>query len=128
MCLLGAAGMATVQLAGCSPALPVFKSEVKNKQTFVPLDIFEKSSLQIVRPRDMFYDIAVERKADNTYTALLLLCTHQDNQLTVTSNGYSCALHGSNFDKNGQVLKGPAAEPLKHFTTTVSGSNLVIHI
>ena len=76
----------------------------------------------------MFYDIAVQKKEDNSFSALLLLCTHQENQLTITNKGYSCALHGSNFDKDGHVLKGPAERPLEHLSTIVSGNNLIIQI
>lgn len=129
ICLLGAAGFFTAQLAGCGPgAFPVFKTDVNDKKITVPVSLFEKSPLQIVRPKNLFYDIAVQKKEDNSYSALLLLCTHQQNQLTLTGNGYNCSLHGSNFDKNGNVTKGPAERPLQSFSTTVSGNNLIIQI
>ena len=129
ICLLGTAGFLTAQLPGCSPAsFPVFKTDVNDKKITVPLSLFDKSSLQIVRPRNMFYDIAVQKKEDNSYSALLLLCTHQQTQLTVTGNGYICSLHGSNFDKNGNVLKGPAETSLHHFNTSVFNNNLIIEI
>ncbi len=129
ICLLGAAGFIAAQLSGCSPAsFPVFKTDVNDKKITIPLSLFDKSSLQIVRPKNMFYDIAVQKREGNNYSALLLLCTHQQTQLTVTGNGYSCSLHGSNFDKNGNVLKGPAETPLQHFNTSVSSSNLIIQI
>ncbi len=127
ICLLGTAGFLAAQLHGCSPAsFPIFKTGVTDKKVTVPLSLFEKSSLQIVRPDQMFYDIAVQKREDNTYSAILLLCTHQQNQLTVTGSGYSCALHGSTFDKNGNVLKGPAEVALQRFNTTVVNDNLII--
>ena len=129
ICLLGAAGFFTSQMQGCSPAsFPVFKTDVHDKKITVPLSLFDKSSLQIVRPKNMYYDIAVQKKEGNSYSALLLLCTHQQTQLTVTGNGYNCALHGSNFDKNGNVTKGPAETPLQHLNTFVSNTNLIIQI
>ncbi|MEP6583292.1 MAG: Rieske (2Fe-2S) protein [Ginsengibacter sp.] len=128
-CLLGAAGFLAAQIPGCSPAsFPIFKTDVKDRKIEVPLSLFEKSPMQIVRPKNMFYDIAVQKKNDKTYSALLLLCTHQQTQLTVTGKGYSCPLHGSNFDENGNVLKGPAESPLEHLNISVVNDNLIIQI
>ncbi len=129
ICLLGTAGFLATQLAACSPAsFTIYKANVINKQIVIPLSLFTRSSLQIVRPKNMFYDIAVQKMGDNSYSALLLLCTHQQTQLTVTGNGYNCPLHGSNFDKTGNVLKGPAEQPLQQFDTSVYNDNLIIQI
>ncbi|MDQ6761582.1 MAG: Rieske (2Fe-2S) protein [Bacteroidota bacterium] len=129
ICLLGATGIFAIQLPGCSPAsFPVFKADVNDKKIAVPLSLFDKSSLQIVRPKHMLYDIAVQKNEDNTYITLLLLCTHLQNQLTITGSGYTCPLHGSQFDKNGNVRKGPAERPLQRFDTNISDDNLIIQI
>jgi Rieske Fe-S protein len=55
-------------------------------------------------------------------------CTHQENQLDVTGNGFSCSLHGSQFDKDGNVLKGPAEDHLQRYKTTIKNNNLVIEV
>ena len=128
ICLLGAAGYSLFQMESCSPALPVYKTSITNGNLNVPLNLFDKSALQIVRPHGWFYDVAVQKNTDNSYTALLLQCTHQENQLTPTGNGYHCSLHGSDFDKQGNVRKGPAEHPLHHFETSVNNDQLAIHI
>jgi len=131
ICLLGAAGFALPKLTGCSPALHstgVYKATIVGNAVEIPLVLFEKTSLQIVRPLGWFYDIAVEKRANNTYAALLLQCTHQDNQLTASGTGYSCSLHGSQFDKNGNVLKGPAEDPLRQYKTTIGNNTLIIEV
>lgn len=126
-CLLAGAGIAATQLSSCSPKnFNIFKTTLNGNQISVPLNVFENSSLQIVRPAGLYYDIAVQKKEDNSYEALVLLCTHQENQLTVTGNGYNCSLHGSQFNKDGKVLKGPASRPLEKFKTSISGNNLII--
>jgi Rieske Fe-S protein len=127
-CLLGAAGFVLPQLTGCSPAYQVFKTPVRNNLIELPLSLFEKGNLQMVRPEGWYYDIAVQKNDDNTYTALLLKCTHQDNQLNIEGNGFGCSLHGSRFDKAGNVRKGPAEVPLKKFAVTASPDHLVINI
>lgn len=128
ICLLGAAGYSLLQLESCAPAISVYKTPITNGNLNVPLDLFAKSPLQIVRPNGWYYDVAVQKNEDNSYSALLLQCTHQENQLTVSGAGYHCSLHGSNFDKQGKVKKGPAELPLQHFETSVADNILNIHI
>jgi Rieske Fe-S protein len=57
-----------------------------------------------------------------------LQCTHQENQLTTTGDGYYCSLHGSQFDKNGRVIKGPAEKPLERYKVFVEKENVIIQI
>jgi Rieske Fe-S protein len=126
-CLLAATGALFSELAACSPAARVLKVPVSNNSVQVPLTAFTTGPLVIVRPSGWLYDIAVRKIADGQYDALLLQCTHQQNQLVVNSNGYQCNLHGSQFDQNGKVVKGPAALPLKRFDTTLNSGELIIH-
>lgn len=126
--MLGAAGYSLTQLVSCAPALSVYKTTISNGDVNVPLNLFDKTSLQIIRPNGWFYNVAVQKNTDDSYTALLLQCTHQENQLTPTGTGYHCSLHGSDFDKHGNVRKGPAEQPLQHFKTSVNNNFLSIHI
>ncbi len=129
VCLLGAAGFILPQIGSCSSAkYSVYKAAINNKTIEVPLTQFATSALQIVRPNGWYRDIAVQKKDDGTYSALLLECTHQENALTVTGNGYHCNLHGSEFDRNGNVRKGPAETPLTHYETTIQPTALIIHV
>lgn len=128
ICLLGAAGFSLTQLMSCATTSSVYKTNITNGYLNVPLNLFEKSSLQIVRPAGWYYDVAVQKNDDNSYTALLLQCTHQQNQLTPTGTGYHCSLHGSDFDKQGNVRKGPAEEPLHHFETSVNNNLVTVHV
>jgi Rieske Fe-S protein len=68
------------------------------------------------------------QKKDDHYEALLMQCTHQNNQLTPTGNGFTCSLHGSQFNKDGIVTKGPAENRLKKFSTSVNLDQLIIHL
>ena len=63
-----------------------------------------------------------------TYSALLMQCTHMDNQLSAEQNGFSCSLHGSRFNSEGNVIKGPAEMPLKKYETSVNNENIIIKI
>jgi cytochrome b6-f complex iron-sulfur subunit len=50
---------------------------------------------------------------DNGFYALSLICTHLGCTVTVTDDSLSCPCHGSRFDRQGKVEKGPANEPLR---------------
>jgi len=94
----------------------------------IPLSSFGQSSFQLVRPSGWYYDIAVEKKNEGLYESMLLQCTHQRNQLVPAGNGYFCSLHGSQFDKEGNVIKGPAENSLKKYNTTIEQDKLIIHL
>jgi Rieske Fe-S protein len=128
-CLLVATGWMLPALSGCGPAAyQVFNStEEKEDRIEVPADTFAKGPLVLVRPKGWLYSIALRKHEDNTYSALLLKCTHQDNQLTAASDGYSCSLHGSAYNKEGRVTKGPAERALKTFSVTTNANQLFIH-
>jgi len=72
--------------------------------------------------------IAVHKKANDVYDSMLMQCTHQQNQLIPTGNGYVCNLHGSQFDKEGKVMKGPAENALKKYPTSIDRDKLIIHL
>ena len=127
-CLLVAAGLLSTTLSGCGPgAYPVLAATPGDDRIIVPADSFAKGPLVLVRPKCWYYTIALRKKKDNTYSALLLKCTHQENQLTASSGGFSCSLHGSAFNPDGQVVKGPAEHALKTYPVTVETDSIIIH-
>jgi len=82
----------------------------------------------VIQPKGMYYNIGLKKEKDGTYTALLLRCTHADNQLTPTGNGFKCTLHGSAFDNEGRVTNGPAERALKRYPTQVESNQIIIQI
>ena len=66
--------------------------------------------------------VAIGRDADGVY-AMTLTCTHQGCDIeasgTVAPSGIACSCHGSRFDRNGQVVNGPATSRLAHFAVDV---------
>ena len=126
-CLLVATGLLMPALSGCGPSFQVLSTEIKEDRITVPAESFAKGPLVLVRPKGWYYSIALRKKEDNTYTALLLKCTHQDNQLTASSDGFSCSLHGSAYNKEGHVTKGPAERALITYPVTIESDQLIIH-
>jgi cytochrome b6-f complex iron-sulfur subunit len=66
--------------------------------------------------------------ASTSFVALSLICTHQGCAVKYdeSSDKFKCPCHGSEFAINGAVLQGPAADPLKKYTVTVSGNTLTV--
>jgi len=127
--MLLTAGLILPMLPGCGPAAyQVIHTDIHDDLIDIPLTGFAQSPLQLVRPKGWLYAIAVRKKEDNTYAALLLKCTHQDNQLTASGNGFTCSLHGSSFNNEGAVTRGPAERALKQYTVTTDQTNLTIHL
>jgi cytochrome b6-f complex iron-sulfur subunit len=55
---------------------------------------------------------AVLVRSDNTFSALSLVCTHLGCTVESRPEGFNCPCHGSRFDLQGKLLRGPAAKPL----------------
>jgi Rieske Fe-S protein len=75
--------------------------------------------------------VAIGRDAMGVY-ALTLVCTHQGCTAApagaVGARQVNCPCHGSQFDRNGAVIRGPAGRPLVHFAVTVDpAGNIIIH-
>jgi cytochrome b6-f complex iron-sulfur subunit len=55
--------------------------------------------------------VAVKRTGPATFLALSTTCTHEGTMLDIVNNALSfeCPNHGSRFDSNGNVTRGPNA-------------------
>ena len=117
--------MALGSLSACV-SIPVYETSVRGTRISIPVSLFSETNLQIVRARELDYDIALRKESDGKFTALLLRCTHASNPLTSMENGFICPLHGSRFDASGRVTRGPAAAPLKRLPTAVVDESIII--
>jgi nitrite reductase/ring-hydroxylating ferredoxin subunit len=69
----------------------------------------------------------VAHTGQDTFTALTAVCTHEGCTITgVSGQTYVCPCHGSEFNTGGGVVKGPAAAPLRQFTTRFASNALTI--
>jgi Rieske Fe-S protein len=127
LCLVAASGFLLSELSACDASYQIIKTDVVNDTIQIPLVSFDRPGFKLVRPRGWNYDIAVFKSA-NGYEAILMRCTHQNNQLILTGKGFVCDLHGSNFDLEGRVTKGPAELTLKKYSASVVRDNLIIYL
>lgn len=127
------AGMSLGLLLGSSllescatTGLGVLKASSANGKVSVPLKQFDEHNFQLLRVTNYSYDIAVQKKDDGSYSAMVLMCTHARHPLTKAGSGYYCTLHGSKFSIDGKVEKGPASKPMVHLDTAVEGDALIV--
>lgn len=59
--------------------------------------------------------------SDAGFYAISSICTHLGcNVNYVPGGGFACPCHGSRYDVNGQVIRGPAPKPLAWFGLSLS--------
>lgn len=71
------------------------------------------------------YLLALE---DGAYAAVSPVCTHLGCTVDVVGERLLCPCHGSTYDREGNVLRGPAERALRRYPLTVVGDELVIRV
>ena len=62
------------------------------------------------------------------FTALSLVCTHLGCTVEQKDGGFACPCHGSQYDVNGNVLRGPAQKPLRALRVEITADkDVVLH-
>lgn len=81
----------------------------------------EGKALRSELPDSAKTPIMVVRRASNTYVTLELICTHQGCKgpsLELSGQTITCGCHGSQYDLDGRVTRGPAPRDLDTYKTT----------
>ncbi len=73
-------------------------------------------------------NFVVARDANGVY-AMSAVCTHAgcllDDGASTVAAGLGCPCHGSTFDGNGGVTRGPAQLPLQHYAVTIAADGSI---
>lgn len=71
--------------------------------------------------------IVVSQPTAGKVVAFSAVCTHQGCTVAPQGKEFDCPCHGSRFDgTTGDVLNGPARDPLPKLTATVSGDTVTV--
>lgn len=70
-------------------------------------------------------NVAVFRDEEGVY-AISRVCTHLGCIVKPTDAGFECPCHGSRYDGNGTVTKGPAPRPLQWLEVKQQGGALFV--
>jgi Rieske Fe-S protein len=69
----------------------------------------------------------VARTSTSTFSAIDAVCTHEGCTVNGASGAiYVCPCHGSRYNRNGQVVAGPARASLRQYNTTFANDVLTI--
>jgi Rieske Fe-S protein len=82
----------------------------------------------IVRNESMEFPIYLYRFSDLEYSAVLMKCTHQGNELSASGDHLTCSAHGSEFSNKGTVAHGPAEKNLRTFNVKADGEKIFIDL
>lgn len=82
----------------------------------------------IVRNDKLEFPIYLYRFSDNEYSALLMKCTHQGNELQASGDHLNCSAHGSEFNNKGVVAQGPAENNLRSFRVSSDNEKIFIDL
>ena len=74
-------------------------------------------------------DFLVSRTAQDTFSALTAICTHEGCLVDrFASPVFVCPCHGSRYSTSGTVVMGPASRDLRQFTTRFTNNVLTITV
>lgn len=75
-------------------------------------------------------DVIVAQTKDGQYVAVSAKCTHLGTELTFKSveNQFYCPSHQSRFNTTGQVVVGPATQPLTQYKVEVNAAAQTVRV
>ncbi|MEE2778886.1 MAG: Rieske 2Fe-2S domain-containing protein [Myxococcota bacterium] len=130
--------MAASLCAGCSVFLkrsqPDLSFPVGQEVISLPLaehpGLSEPHGVTHLVSEDQRTRVIVVRGGDGTLVALAMECTHwgSDVRYRAASQRLECPSHGSVFDLTGQVVEGPADEPLRRYAVTENGGVVEVRL
>lgn len=82
-----------------------------------------------IMPEGLASPIYVLAQEDGGYGAFSPVCTHLGCTVEIAGAHLVCPCHGSTYDRSGQVLRGPAAQPLREYPVIATAAGeLVIEL
>lgn len=71
---------------------------------------------------------AVVSRTAEGFVALSLACTHLGCTVDAETDGFACPCHGSRYDSEGRVVRGPAQKQLQRLRAeTDKNGHLILH-
>lgn len=116
---------AAAALEGCTSTKSLAVSE---GVLDVPMDVLGKGSSAVVKATGLSNKLMIVKRADGTYTALELNCPHKNGPLSEKDGQLVCDWHGSTFDMEGAVQKGPSKTGLKTYPVEAAGNVLRVKV
>lgn len=123
----GLGGIGLVVL-GCARLPPVRDVPAQNDEVSLAIadypDLQQQGGVLPVRPNGAGKPIMIVRGEGDRFTAYSLRCTHLGCTVgwNAEARSFDCPCHGSRFNADGSVLRGPAKQPLRSYGVTFDGT------
>lgn len=127
----GAAALAVVMLPACASLVtrqvPLENGRIRLSLRQHPELGEPRGSLRLMPTgwTDPLFLVSLE---GGGYAALSSICTHRGCTVDLGGPGFGCPCHGSQYDREGQVTRGPASRALTRYPVSVTGDELVIEV
>ena len=120
-----------VGIIGCATA-PVYRGTLIRGRITVQREELvrriENSKVFVMQISELEYPIIVVRKGEDNYHALSVRCTHQGCHVRPKGDFLTCPCHGSTYDLEGNVIRGPAKASLQRFEVFVTSNGIDVII
>ena len=113
--------LAAGSLESCASGLAVTDGLLR-----VPKSSMGKDGTSVIKAKGAPHPVMVVQRPDGTYTALALNCPHKNGPVKNKGGVLTCDWHGSTFDREGQVTKGPSKAGLKRYPVEAVGEELMV--
>jgi nitrite reductase/ring-hydroxylating ferredoxin subunit len=122
---------AALALPGCSAATVARPTPAGGEIRFAVADFPQLEGaggfLRVLPQGNPGSGIFVLTRPEGGYVALSPICTHLGCTVNVEGSYLVCPCHGSTYDRNGTVVRGPAERPLAQYRTELTaGGELII--
>jgi cytochrome b6-f complex iron-sulfur subunit len=81
-----------------------------------------------ILPQGASDPVYILRLESGEYAAISPICTHQGCTVDIQGPRLVCPCHGSTYDRDGTVLRGPAERALSRFVTALNDGVLVVDV
>ena len=123
----GLAVGATPLVSGCS-GVPYVSPAVGPTGLAFPADSLGPDGDVFVQAPDMERPVYVRRDEAGRLSAVLAACTHRGCQPERVGDRLACPCHGSEFTFDGEVITGPATEPLARYAIEEAGGEIRVRV
>ncbi len=115
---------------GCAPSSYTIHAQVRDNTVIIPLnsipDPEERDSYTRVYIQQFTNPIILFHREDGELIAVLSTCSHNGCEVKKLRRKFECPCHGSEYNLEGHVIRGPAPEPLERFEVRVMSDRLEI--
>ena len=116
---------------GCA-TVPTYRGALESGRLRITIGEFEltageRRAIFLVAP-ELGDTIILIRDGGDEFRALSATCTHQKCRVRPATHALQCPCHGSTYDFEGKVLRGPAKRGLASYPVTVKDNQIEVDV